>query len=53
MPEIQDQIKNEFLSGYYVIADMKFTYVTGSGVKQRLTLIRREWPIPAKHSQQG
>jgi hypothetical protein len=52
-PEIQDQIKNEFLSGYYVIADMKFTYVTGSGVKQRLTLIRREWPIPAKHSQQG
>lgn len=53
MPEVQDQIKNEFLSGYYVIADMKFTYVTGSGVKQRLTLIRREWPIPAKHSQQG
>ena len=53
MPEIQEQIKNEFLSGYYVIADMKYRYVTGSGVKQRLTLIRREWPIPAKHSQQG
>ena len=52
-PEIQAQVKNEFLSGYYVIADMQFNYVTGSGVKQRLTLIRREWPIPAKHSQQN
>jgi hypothetical protein len=52
-PEVQDQVKNEFLSGYYVIADMKFKYTLGEGVKQRLTLIRREWPIPAKHSQQG
>jgi hypothetical protein len=52
-PEVQDQVKNEFLSGYYVVGDIRYTYTYGSGIKQRLTLIRREWPIPAKTSQKG
>jgi hypothetical protein len=52
-PELQDQVKNEFLSGYYVVADIKYTYYPGEGIKQRLSLIRREWPIPAKQAQQG
>ena len=53
IPEVQDQVKNEFLSGYYVVGDIKYQYTYGSGVKQRLTLIRREWPIPANTSQKG
>jgi hypothetical protein len=48
---VQDQVKNEFLSGYYVIADIKYKYREGEGINQRLTLIRREWPIPAKNDQ--
>jgi hypothetical protein len=48
--DARDQIKNEFLSGYYVIADIKIKFDGDSnGLSQRLTLIRREWPIPAKN----
>jgi hypothetical protein len=52
-PDVRDQIKNEFLSGYYVVGDIRYIYATGTGVKQRLTLIRREWPIPANNRQKG
>ena len=48
--DVQAQVKNEFLSGYYVIADIKYRYREGEGINQRLTLIRREWPIPAKNT---
>lgn len=48
--DARDQIKNEFLSGYYVIADIKIRLnMNGTGLTQELTLIRREWPIPAKN----
>jgi len=53
MPEVNDQVKNEFLSGYYVVSDIKYNYTLGQGIKQRVSLIRREWPIPAKTSQKG
>lgn len=48
----RDLIKNEFLSGYYVVAGINYTYSKPGPVKQTLTLIRREWPIPAKHKNQ-
>ncbi len=42
-----DWVKNEFLSGYYVVAAMEYRYSPPGPVKQVLTLVRREWPIPA------
>ena len=36
---------NEFLSGFYVVDKIKYTYKGSDGiVKQQLTLLRREWP---------
>ena len=46
-PSSQDQIKNEYLSGYYVIRSMKYSYKPGEPIITKLTLSRREWPIPA------
>ena len=47
--EPNQQIKNEFLSGYYVISDMTYKYSKESGsFTQTLKLLRREWPIPGK-----
>lgn len=46
----RDQIKNEHLSGYYVIQGIKYTYESPGPVKMSLTLLRREWPIPAKNN---
>lgn len=44
------QIKNEFLSGYYVISEMKYTYDQSTNkIQQKLKLLRREWPIPAQN----
>jgi hypothetical protein len=43
----RDGIKNEFLSGNYVVGGVKYTYQDPGPVKMSLTLIRREWPIPA------
>jgi hypothetical protein len=38
-------IVDEFLSGYYVVGGIQYTYKAGdAGVKQKLTLLRREWP---------
>jgi hypothetical protein len=48
----RNQQKNEFLSGYYVVDGIQYTYSSPGPVKQRLTLIRREWPIPAKNKSQ-
>ena len=43
------QVKNEFLSGYYVISSMTYKYNKQSGkISQSLKLLRREWPIPGK-----
>ena len=42
-------VKNEFLSGYYVISSMTYKYNKESGkLSQNLRLLRREWPIPGK-----
>ena len=36
---------DEFLSGYYIVGKMRYTYKASEGiVKQHLTLLRREWP---------
>jgi hypothetical protein len=48
----RNQVKNEFLSGYYVVKDIQYIYTSPGPVKQQLTLIRREWPIPAKNKDQ-
>jgi hypothetical protein len=48
----RNQVKNEFLSGYYVVKDIEYTYTSPGPVKQVITLIRREWPIPAKNKDQ-
>jgi hypothetical protein len=48
----RNQQKNEFLSGYYVVGDIEYTYSSPGPVKQSVTLIRREWPIPAKNKSQ-
>jgi len=42
------EIKNEFLSGYYVIAEISYIYTKGKKITQSLKLLRREWPIPAE-----
>lgn len=43
----RDGIKNSFLSGNYVVGGVKYTYQAPGPIKMSLTLIRREWPIPA------
>jgi hypothetical protein len=44
------QVKNEFLSGYYVISDITYKYnKEDTKITQSLKLLRREWPIPAKN----
>lgn len=47
-----NQQKNEFLSGYYIVDSIEYTYSSPGPVKQSLNLIRREWPIPAKNKSQ-
>jgi len=39
-----DQVKDEFLTGYYVIGGIKYNYKETEGITQVLTLLRREWP---------
>ena len=44
------EVKNEFLSGYYVISEIVYTYnKETTKIQQQLKLLRREWPIPAKN----
>lgn len=45
----RDQIKNEHMSGNYVINTIKYTYESPGPVKMKLNLIKREWNIPAKN----
>lgn len=43
-------LKNEFLSGYYVISEISYNYnKEDSKITQSLKLLRREWPISAKN----
>ena len=46
----RDQIKNEHVSGYYIVNGIEYTFNGTGPVKMKLNLIRREWPIPAKNS---
>jgi hypothetical protein len=48
----RNQQKNEFLSGYYVVGGIEYTYSSPGPIKTKLTLIRREWPIPSKNKSQ-
>ena len=44
-------VKNEFLSGYYVISEITYKYSRdNSKIMQHLSLLRREWPISASNS---
>lgn len=44
-------VLNKFLSGYYVVGGIKYTWNKNPGyLQQQLTLIRREWPIPSKNN---
>jgi len=45
----RDAIKNEFLSGYYVVSGMKYKWTSPGPISMEMTLLRREWPIPAKN----
>ena len=44
-----DRVKNEFLSGYYVVHSVDYRYVHPGPMKQSLVLVRREWPIPGRN----
>jgi|TARA_B110000483_G_C18145467_1_gene523261 hypothetical protein len=39
-----DQVKDEFLTGYYIIGGIKYVYSQSTGLTQKLTMLRREWP---------
>ena len=39
---------NNFLSGTYLIGKITYIYNLDEGMKQRLHLYRREWPVPLK-----
>ena len=44
-------VLNKFLSGYYVVGGIKYTWSKNPGyMQQQVTLIRREWPIPSKNN---
>lgn len=45
----RDSIKNEFLSGYYVVSGIKYKWTSPGPISMEMTLLRREWPIPAKN----
>lgn len=46
----RDMVKNEQLSGYYVVNSVSYVYQQPGPMKMKLNLIRREWPIPAKNN---
>jgi len=47
----RDEIKNNHLSGYYLVNTIKYVYEKPGPIKMKLNLIRREWPIPAKNNE--
>ena len=46
--EPQSMYRNDFLSGFYVIDSYSYSYKQGDRLRQKLTMVRREWPIPAE-----
>ena len=41
----QQRVVDEFLSAFYIVGGIEYTYKSGdSSVKQKLRLLRREWP---------
>jgi hypothetical protein len=47
--DVRDQVKNDHISGFYLVNSIKYTYTPPGPIKMKLNLIRREWPIPAKN----
>jgi len=48
--EPDQMVKNEFLSGYYVISEITYKYSRdNTKIMQHLSLLRREWPISASN----
>jgi hypothetical protein len=47
--DLRHQLKNEHVSGYYLVNTIKYTYEPPGPIKMKLNLIRREWNIPAKN----
>lgn len=43
----RSMVLNSFLTGHYIISGFQLTYIKGDKIRQRLKLLRREWPIPA------
>jgi hypothetical protein len=44
------ELKNEFLSGYYVISELEYIYRgVGTSIGMKLKCLRREWPIPIEN----
>ena len=44
------QALDQFLSGHYVIENIDYVYTKGTnGIRQKVTLIRREWPTRIKN----
>jgi hypothetical protein len=40
-----EYVVDEFLSGYYIVGGMSYYYKAGfNAVKQKINLLRREWP---------
>ena len=48
LPDTQDTISvDKFYSGFYVIDEISYIYDAGQ-LKQKISLLRREWPVPPK-----
>jgi len=47
--DIRDSIRNEFLSGYYVVGGIKYKWNYPGPIGMEMQLLRREWPIPANN----
>ena len=46
--EGQEITLDDFVSGHYIIGGIEYIYKTGDkSVRQKLTLLRREWPVLA------
>jgi hypothetical protein len=42
---------DEFHTGYYIVENIEYLYDSqdGLGIRQKLTLMRREWPTKINH----
>jgi hypothetical protein len=45
----RDQLRNDYISGYYLVNSIKYYYTPPGPIKMKLNLIRREWPIPSRN----